>query len=258
MKKLQIIIILITTLFTGLWLITNLNNEIENQVDGLFEINLEDNQDVQKELVGEYLINEENGANFVKFNLNEINLNYIINNERQLTTKEVASENSIVINSGYFLENYTHAGFLKVKNENIARSAIGDSQITHFFNFDQNNLEISKEINQDFSNSFQTGPLLLEKGDILSEVINQSLNGKIKTFRSVLGFDDNQIYTGTFNRPITLFEVAEFMQNESFFSENITMINLDGAYSTSIYSSENSDLSFGSRKKLPFYLKLDF
>jgi len=261
MKKLLLLLLLIVTgLFIfNLYSNVNLNGFLNLNIfdsDG-FEFNPEvDHNQVAVDLEYEYF-SFENGIKIIKIPKSSA-IRYFsqANVENKQTTREVGFDSNIVINAGYFREDLSHAGLLKANGRLIQELSSGDSQLNSIVNFDSQDFTIN-DLNFDLSqsqNAFQTGPLMIFNNEIQKSSIDNSINGTIRAFRSVIATDNSSIYFISTSRSFTLELLSEELLNLNIFDGDLTATNLDGGSSVSLYSFENSEINIGVSKKLPYYL----
>lgn len=167
------------------------------------------------------------------------------------------------INSGYFTEAFTHVGLLNISGEGYVPLSRNNVQLTHLVQFDATgSIDIlDADTYSDFSSginssAFQTGPIILENNVIQTEEIASSLNGSGSFLRSFLGITDSgKGFIGIVNSLVSLEELGESLLELDFFTgETLTVVNLDGGGSLSLYSEENEDFRFGTYKNLPNFL----
>lgn len=204
-------------------------------------------------------LSKEGSLLIVKFKpSNSIEL--LVNDKATLTTESFAKNSNCIgmINAGYFLSDYSHAGFLKLNGEIIANLARTDTQITHVVSLDTmefNLPAVTFDITESKVNMFQTGPLLIQSNTIQNELIQNSINGDGNYLRSALGYTDaNEILFIANMLPITLENFSEeILKSEILANKTINVINLDGGSSVSLYT-KKKEAQYGIAKKLPFYL----
>lgn len=175
------------------------------------------------------------------------------------TTENVSDAHNCkgVINGGYYLRNYVHAGYLKVDNTEKRSAAPQDPQLTHILSV-QNPLQIIpiSDIAQINSfTAFQTGPLILNQGNVQEDLIMQSLNGSGNYLRSAIGFtSNNELVLAISTVAIDLTTLSnQITALEELRETEITLINLDGGSSVSLFT-ESTEARYGIAKKLPFLL----
>lgn len=165
------------------------------------------------------------------------------------------------INAGYFLSDFSHAGLLIQDGEMIVDIALNDSQLTHivqigeFIEFfpKEKFFELPKD--KEFT-YFQTGPLIIDRNQIQTIAISNSVNANRKTFRSFLGYTSTgRNFVVQTLLPFDLFEIAKLLLSlDVFRNSEISVVNLDGGSSVSFFSKERNDFNFNIRKSLPSIL----
>jgi exopolysaccharide biosynthesis protein len=172
---------------------------------------------------------------------------------------------NFVINGGYFKQDFSYAGLLLLNGEIKMNNAPFDKQVTHVVVLDHLKSQLSfinaKDFDQDayqdssFS-AFQTGPLIIENNEIKTELIDNSANGLGKYTRSLLGITkSNKTFFVVTKKSYKLDDLAAKLINLDLFNEEvISVINLDGGASTSMYSKENLEFRMFSYKTIPMVL----
>lgn len=185
----------------------------------------------------------------------------LIHNTELKTTQDLtdAYDFNYVINAGYFLEDKSHAGLLLLNSEIKVRLAQLEQQLSHVVTFDNSSIKfIAKEdfIGEGIQNAFQVGPLFIDRNRIREDLINNSINGRGRYLRSILGITESgKSFFIAFTRPRSLDEVYKYIiEIKDLKNEIISAINLDGGSSVAIFSLEDETFAFGSQKKLPFFL----
>jgi len=190
--------------------------------------------------------------------------------DKLFTSQEVALQNldQVVVNGGYFTETKDYIGLLWNGNERLGRISVGNQQATHIAHFDKqtgrleflSSLDFTdSDFNQDTNNIyFQTGPLIIDHNEVQTSLIDRSINGNQSALRSFIGYTESgKIFVGVTTQGYDLRNLGEMLLSKDFFEgETISVINLDGGSSTSIYSSENAEeMSFRDFKELPYFVE---
>jgi uncharacterized protein YigE (DUF2233 family) len=173
---------------------------------------------------------------------------------------EVCSETISCINSGFFLEDGSHAGLLTVKGFKYVALAPNDKQLTHVVKYKDNTISFVPNSQYTFDSTtdfeFQAGPLFVDNGSIRDELINASPNGNLLTFRSFIGLKtDNKIFIGVTTKQVELKTLGNELKK--LLGENITVMNLDGGSSVAVYFRDSSLNSFGTSKILPNFIMFE-
>lgn len=204
------------------------------------------------------IYDKENGVFTVIFPDQNIKL---FNNTELKTTQDLtdAFDFNYVINAGFFLEDKSHAGLLLLNSEIKVPLARLDKQLSHVVTFDNSTINfIDKNdfIDDGVQNAFQVGPLFIDKNNIREDLINNSINGRGRYLRSILGVTESgKSFFIAFTRPKSLNEVYEYiLELKDLKNEIVSAVNLDGGSSVAIFSSKDDTFTFGSQKKLPFFL----
>jgi exopolysaccharide biosynthesis protein len=173
---------------------------------------------------------------------------------------QVCSETIACINSGFFLDDGSHAGLLTVNGFKYVSLAPNDKQLTHVVRYQDNFLSFIPNSDYAFSSTsdfeFQSGPLFLENGNARSDLINSSPNGNLTTFRSFIGLTpENKIFIGVTTKQVDLVTLGNELKK--LLGQNITVMNLDGGSSTAVYFRDSSLNSFGTSKILPNFIMFE-
>lgn len=160
------------------------------------------------------------------------------------------------INGGFYTTTFLPAG-LFIEKGNLIRPMVKHSLLTTCIRMDRKEKIYLEKKRENCSNAFyamQTGPLLINQGEISPEikVIPNNMNKKRSDFfgenrRTVLAETDDHQILALVSTHATLGEIADILQNypESFGVKKIKIaIDLDGGSSTGMY------VRF---KKEPFY-----
>lgn len=173
---------------------------------------------------------------------------------------------SLATNGTYYMDtplNATHSGLLQIKGEVISKLALDPAkQVTRVVVFNEENNEVSIESAKDFPvedyegeeyTLFQTGPLLIENGEIMSSEIQASANGNTKAMRTLLGIMDNgERFLAVTRLEFTLEDLAKnLLELDIFQGKNITVVNLDGGSSTAMYSRDLDNFNWRKTTRLP-------
>jgi exopolysaccharide biosynthesis protein len=185
------------------------------------------------------------------------------------TLSEQAATNQLelAVNGSYFRGSYIraeHSGLLQLKGSKKFEY-VPHVQISHVlvYNHEQDSLEVirAREFNQlDYTSSkyslIQTGPLVIEAGEVQTKFINGSLNGELAAFRTLLGFSaSGEKFLIVATKPFKLADLAEeLLENPLLKNQQITVINLDGGASTAMYSQEYDKFSFRDNVRLPLVI----
>lgn len=260
MRKFLILIIFVSLIVGGIYFLgKSLVESIQNFTiaDITFGGN-SDQDDSKVEYANEYF---EDSASGLKFIITNKSAELVVNKDKEKFVKDVFEEMnfSVAINAGFFLENWSHAGFLEVDKQILTSAAPNDKQLSGLVLINSGKISIEKI--QDMSSVegetvFQTGPIFVQDNIIQTDAIDQSLNGTGKYIRSFLGTTNTgETIIGISTKFVTLEDLANsLLQNSKFKDKAITIINLDGGSSTILYSNENDNFQVNLFKTLPFLL----
>lgn len=181
--------------------------------------------------------------------------------EEKKATSDILKEKNLdfLINGGFFLENFSHAGLLAKYGNVEVQIATLDKQVRGILTMYENSIEINNIDNYHLRNSyveFQTGPIILRNNIKQQNDINLSVNGNSKHLRSIIGkTNENQIFLFASRKFMTLNEVSDKLVKHKFFANmSIDAINLDGGNSVSLVYDDNKVGGTGLQKRLPFYI----
>ncbi len=211
----------------------------------------------------QYYSNKEDGI-YAVFIDNPYKLSFYSQAESEVFTdvETIAGlQNSdFVINAGYFLESFAHAGLLKINGEIITNLAENDYQLTHLLDFTNNVQILSQEqyLENETSilDSFQTGPLLISQNEIQTDLIQNSANGNGRYRRSIIGVTNSgKLFFVATKKSYSLEELGEeILKFDELKNETFDVLNLDGGSSVAFYSEENEDFRFSETSKLPYLI----
>lgn len=182
---------------------------------------------------------------------------------------------SIVVNGSYFdyerplplnrsKITFLHAGYLRVHDSLYAELMPEERQLTTLFSydFDTDRSEFLPLDRLEESGAFdlviQTGPQIIRNSLVQEDEIKASINGMGTHARSAFASVDNHTHyfitvkQDSAHPGLTLVELGEALLASQYFSGNLSVVNLDGGSSTSLYVKDNPELShYGGRKILP-------
>lgn len=245
MKKLLVLIILFLLAIASIWGVSNLIPKF---------------QKVEQQKRFEYYKDDQKGIYVIAF---KEPLEYLTLSKPQLTLDKVSIQNNfaISINGGFFNADYTHSGLYIKNGELIQPSAKTDKQLTHAVILEDGKIMGFKSIQEDFKiylndstkTIFQTGPLLIDSDKVRTDLIDQSVNGKGKYLRTLLGYTlDGKYFFIATSKTYTLSDIADEIKKIPLLKSSVlNVINLDGGASTAMYSSENEDYDLFNYKILP-------
>lgn len=170
-----------------------------------------------------------------------------------------------LINSAYFAGTRLlakPAGWLRLDGK-IVRKISRSRQLTHIVRYDSAENKMTFLPVKNFKTDpeaafeFQTGPLVIDNNTIANEFIRQSINGRGKYTRTMLGIcpRHNKFYLFTFRNPVSLKEAAEKILSLPLAKKTkLSVINLDGGASVAFYSKELPNYNYNTEDRLPFLL----
>lgn len=185
----------------------------------------------------------------------------LVSNSSELSVQDFATNNRLdyLINAGFFLEDKSHAGLLIQNGEKKVSLATLDKQLSHVVVLNDNAIKFAPKedfIYEGIQNAFQVGPLFIDRNNIREDLINNSVNGRGRYLRSILGITESgKSFFMAFTRPRSLNEVYEYiLELKDLKNEIVSAVNLDGGSSVAIFSLTDETFTFGSQKRLPFFL----
>lgn len=244
MKRVILILIGLLVILSGFYLakLTDVNNDAEREI-----IETETNT----------TFSDKNLGIFIEIFDNIHSLEYT-ENTKLLNTEEYYDELNnplAIINGGYFLQDYSHAGFYYKNNEVIIEDATNDKQLNGYVKINET-VDITDDLSTfNLDNTiFQTGPVVVLEDIIQKDYIDISINGNTLHRRSLIGVtDDNRFFLVATSKAYDLKKLSEIIINLDLFSDTkIDLINLDGGSSVSFIS--KNDIKIGEKKKLPFFI----
>lgn len=271
MKKFIITLVLLVSVFLAFGFIflsldRDLSQEIERAFFGISvpeETSLVETQTNQEENgFAKYYEDKDKGVYIAKITKAN-SIDYIDESTGPVSLKELKNtkEFEIGINSGYFTEDFNHAGLLYL-NGNKVNDYAESNQLTEVLEITKESIDLVSIDNIDFSKKdttyFQTGPSILIGSEVQNQKIENSLNGNSDSRRSFIGFDEiGNLYIGYTTKGFSLIKLGEYLQKNNIYDGLVTVINLDGGSSVSVYSKEHPEFGFGESKKLPYYILIN-
>lgn len=221
----------------------------------------------QPVLSGNYEYKSKNGINIQIGNF-DIDV-FSSNPDNLLTAKQVSDQNNdqVVVNGGYFTESKQYIGLLWNGSEKLGTLSEGNQQATHVAHFNKVTKQLNFISSLEFTDSdyipdlnniyFQAGPLIIDAGEVQTSLIDRSLNGNQSAVRTFVGITESgKIFAGATTQIYDLRNLANQLNSKDFFNgEKISVLNLDGGSSTSLYSKENPAISFRYFKQLPYFVE---
>jgi hypothetical protein len=103
---------------------------------------------------------------------------------------------------------------------------------------------------------FQTGPLIIDGGDIRADLIQSSINGPTRHTRSLLAtLDRHRCFLITVTEQVRLFDLAATVQRLSIFQNGrLDVINLDGGSSVALFLRDVHDANYNVDDRLPILI----
>jgi exopolysaccharide biosynthesis protein len=195
-------------------------------------------------------------------------LEFVFTHKNPLQLKDQAQNKyDIAINGSYFKGSYReakHAGLMQVKGQKL-ENTIEDKQLTHIMVYDHDSMGMEffpvKELNGGKYQSekytvIQTGPLIIQNNNVTTDSIQDSINGKYKHYRTLIGTTSTgETFFIVTTEKYTLRELAQELLNIDYFKDmRISTINLDGGPSTAIYVESDKQYNFNEEKELPLVI----
>jgi len=256
--SITIALILLVTVFLGsteflrLYFPNDKNQEVTEDIDSRKEDQVDNSYQYYKD-------------NTLRVLITKLPFELVYNPNQTRMVRDVAEDFDfkILINGGFFNANKEYAGALIVDGELVSNPAPLDKQLSHvvIYNKDLNQMyfELTTEFNpysENYPLAFQTGPLFLENNIVQEQYIDNSVNGNGEYLRSFIGYTDyNELVVGITTDGYSLKDLVEkILSIELFEGKKLSLINLDGGSSVSLYAGKNSDLNYGELKTLPILL----
>lgn len=178
----------------------------------------------------------------------------------------VAQNNSceIAINASYFAgkrEKANHVGLLSIWGKQHVPLGVS-SQLTHVAVFDKNTKTMGyfnarKYTPEPTKNTleFQTGPLVLNDGEIQNHYINNSKHGNYKHKRLLLATNEkNQTFIIVVREKVALGKLAGRLKEIKLLGDTPDVINLDGGSSVALWSRSNPKVNYNAGDTLPLVI----
>jgi hypothetical protein len=155
-----------------------------------------------------------------------------------------------------------HAGWLRILGASHA-PVRDDRQLTHIIRYDTLSGKTEIVDWQNFKPStsnhtieFQTGPLVISRNVVTTNLINNSINGSGKYTRTLIAVGGtNELWFITVRRPVSLDSLGRFLLTLSIFqNKTIDVVNLDGGPSVAFYSRAFPELNYNVEDRLPLLL----
>lgn len=169
-----------------------------------------------------------------------------------------------IVNGAYHNGNYSAPlmeGLLTISGNEISKIKINDQQLTHIMCIDAKGKIVGilpasalpDEYPQPDYTYTQSGPLILNRGEIALSSITTSLNGAGAYKRTAIGVTeagDTVIIIA--KTPRTLPELGRIVLGiGNYRKRRLTLLNFDGGPSTAAHSLENGSLTYGADKVTP-------
>jgi exopolysaccharide biosynthesis protein len=156
----------------------------------------------------------------------------------------------------------SHAGLLSLYGQDIT-PVMDDRQLTHVVRTNGSRHMTSFLPARSFKHStdpgeveFQTGPLIIENGNIRHDLIRSSINGSTGHTRTLLAtLDHRRCFFITVNERVTLGDLAASLVRLSMFKEGrLDVVNLDGGSSVALYLDDMPYANVNVDDRLPILI----
>ncbi|KKQ36079.1 MAG: hypothetical protein US52_C0009G0001, partial [candidate division WS6 bacterium GW2011_GWA2_37_6] len=102
---------------------------------------------------------------------------------------------------------------------------------------------------------FQTGPLVLDDGEVQKSFVNNSVNGTTRHKRLLLATDEtNRIFIIVVREKVNLIELANYLRSLNVFGKELDVINLDGGKSVALWDRYYPEVNYNSNDRLPLVI----
>ena len=194
-----------------------------------------------------------------------VEFTFVPKNAAPVESIAVRSQFRFVINGSFFDGNNLeagHAGWLRIFG--VTSAAIRDEpQLSHvvridtsahtttFIDYTRYDSSASKSTIE-----FQTGPLVVDRNRLAQKYINASVNGLGNYRRSLLAVvNGSDLYFMSVQDRVALDDLGEYLISLSIFAgKQLSVVNLDGGSSVSLFVKNFPSLSFNERARLPILL----
>jgi len=189
---------------------------------------------------------------------------YFKQNPPKISDLAMRNNCEVAINASYFSGtklSATHVGLLSIWGRQHV--PIGsENQLTHaavFYKqsktvrfFDANSYKSSV---QNDVIEFQTGPLVLDDGEVQKSFVNNSVNGTTRHKRLLLATDEtNRIFIIVVREKVNLIELANYLRSLNVFGKELDVINLDGGKSVALWDRYYPEVNYNSNDRLPLVI----
>jgi uncharacterized protein YigE (DUF2233 family) len=207
----------------------------------------------------------DHGAIWIVETTRPISLFWTLSNVPTLRRRAANSPNySLFVNGGYHDGDYANPkaeGLMIIDGQQIGQFRANDRQLTHVISLNAAGSitaisaavpELEGKLNPN-SSHLQTGPIIIQDGEIKNDFIVNSLNGNDAYKRTAIGRTANgETVIVIAKTPYTLTNLAlAILRTNNYRERRLTLVNLDGGPSTAIHSANFPQLSYGADKLTP-------
>jgi exopolysaccharide biosynthesis protein len=155
--------------------------------------------------------------------------------------------------------NASHAGLLALYGLSVS-PALVDRQLTHVVRIHSAAHAIEFFPAKSFADSldprtveFQTGPMVIEGGNVREDLIRSSINGMTKHTRTLIAaLDHKDLYFVTVTEPVALDSLASsLLRISAFRGRRLDVVNLDGGSSVALYLKDAPGWNYNAGDRLP-------
>lgn len=185
------------------------------------------------------------------------------------TVSETGTEGNyrVVVNSSFFDYDpktllYSHAGYLRIKDQILGTTKPNDMQIQGLlaYNSRENTAGIydikDSAETAGYDLVFQTGPRIVRDFGVDSMAIFYSYNGWAPAYRTVFAISGNKDFYIVITRDFATLDALAHLLIDSgiFYKGSLNAIDFDGGPSTCLYVKGHPEFNYNDSRRLPFLL----
>ncbi|HEX7573379.1 MAG TPA: phosphodiester glycosidase family protein [Bacteroidota bacterium] len=192
---------------------------------------------------------------------------FLYNSHNGATVDSVARKNDLrcLVNGSFFSGvrgDAYHAGLL-ARYGRLVSPALADRQLTHVVRINSTAHTVTFLPAQSIVPSsdphvveFQTGPLVIEGGEVRKDLIRSSINGLTAHTRTLLAtLDGRHCFFVTVTEKVALIDLAVLLARlDVFQGGRLDVINLDGGSSVALYLRDAPGWSYNAGDRLPILI----
>jgi hypothetical protein len=192
---------------------------------------------------------------------------FLYDSHNGATVDSVGRKNDLrcIVNGSFFsgVRGDAHHAGLLARYGRLVSPAIADRQLTHVVRINSTAQSVTFLPAQTFIPSgdphaveFQTGPLVIEGGEVREDLIRSSINGLTAHTRTLLAtLDGRHCFFVTVTEKVALNKLAVLLRGLEMFQEGrLDVINLDGGSSVALYLRDAPGWSYNAGDRLPILI----